>query len=131
MPDYKPSYVNPENYNSMLTRMRQSYVAMTGEEWARYFRSNGIYSQSQIDIMQAKIKSRIANQESSWWQKLMGQLWYRFILPKTKDLLTPKNLLKILSQLDHLLPYMPNDFWRSVLKALDKAAEFAYDRMDK
>jgi len=102
---------------------------MTGEEWARYFRNNGISTQAQIDIMQAKIKSRIG-QESTWFQKLIGQLWYRFILPKSKDLLTPKNLLKILSQLDHLLPYMPSDFWKSVLRALDKAAEYAYDRMD-
>ena len=131
MTDYKPSYVNPENYNSMLTKMRQGYVAMTGEEWSRYFRSNGIMTRTQLAEMQAKIKSRIANQESTWWQKLMGQLWYRFVLPKTKDLLTPRNLLKILSQLDKLLPYMPSDFWKSVLKALDKAAEFAYDRMDK
>ena len=130
MTDYKPHYVNPDNYKSMDTRLRHSYFEMTANEWARYFRNNGIYTQAKLDEIRANLESRIANDESTWWQKLMGQLWYRLILPKSKDLLTPKNLLAILKNLDHLLPYMPTDFWRSVLKALDKAATYAYDRMD-
>ena len=131
MPDYTFHQANPDNYKSMTARLRHSYFEMTAKEWEKYFRNNGIYTQAQLDEIQSKIATRIASDKSTWWQKLMGQLWYRFILPKSKELLTPKNLLKILSQLDHLLPYMPNDFWKSVLKALDKAAEFAYDRMDK
>jgi hypothetical protein len=131
MPEYIFHEANPDDYNRIMSRMQQSYVAMTGEEWARYFRSYGIATRAQLGEMQAKIKSRITNDESTWWQKLLGQIWYQFVLPKRKDLLTPRNLLKVLSKLDHLLPYMPNDFWETVLRVLDKAAEYAYDKMDK
>ena len=131
MPEYTYHEADPDDYNRMMHRMEQGYVAMTGEEWERYFRSNGISTRSEIKAIQAKIESRIANQESSWFQKLRGQIWYKFVLPKSKDLLTPRNLLKVLSKLDHLLPYMPSDFWKSALKALDKAAEFALERLDK
>ena len=130
MPEYRFNKVDPNNYMSMWRRMQMEYVKMTGEQWALYFRHYGISTQAQVIAMQAKIKSRIANSESSWWQKLMGQLWYQFVLPKSKDLLTPKNLLKVLSQLDQLLPYMPSDFWKSVLKALDKVAEYALAQLD-
>jgi hypothetical protein len=130
MPDYTMHKVNPEDYQMLTAKMKRSYLVITQEEWLRYFRNNGIYTQDQVIAMQAQIESRIANQESSLFQKLMGLAWYQFILPRSKDLLTPKNLLKILSKLDHLLPYMPSDFWRSVLKALDKAAEFAYTKLD-
>jgi hypothetical protein len=130
MPDYKIADINPEIYKMLTAKMKRSYVEMTRDEWLLYFRNNGIMSQSQIDIMQAKIKDRIANNESNWFKKLLGLAWYRFILPKSKDLLTPKNLLKVLTKLDHLLPYMPSDFWCSVLRALDKAAEYAYDNLD-
>lgn len=130
MPEYTFHQVDPDNYKSMTTRLRHSYFEMTANEWAKYFRNNGIYTKAKLDEIQGKIEARIANDESTWWQKLMGQLWYRLILPKSKELLTPKNLLKVLSQLDNLLPYMPNDFWRSVLRALDKAATYAYSRMD-
>ena len=130
MTEYKPYIANPDNYKSISTRLQHSYFEMTANEWERYFRKYNIMTKSQIDEIRGKIESRIANDESTLIQKLFGLLWYRFILPKSKDLLTPKNLLKILSQLDNLLPYMPNDFWKSVLKALDKAAEYAYERMD-
>ena len=130
MTEYTYHEANPDDYNRMMSQMQQSYVAMTGEQWAEYFRNNGIATQAQVIAMQDKIKSRIANQESSWWQKLMGRLWYQFVLPKSKELLTPKNLLKVLSQLDQLLPYMPSDFWKSVLKALDKVAEYALAQLD-
>ena len=130
MPEYTYHEANPDDYNRMISRMQQGYVAMTGEEWAAYFRSHGIATQAQVIAMQDKIKSRIANNDSSWWQKLLGQIWYQFVLPKSKELLTPKNLLKVLSQLDQLLPYMPSDFWKSVLKALDKVAEYALAQLD-
>ena len=131
MPEYTFHEADPDNYRSMMRRMEIQYVAMTSEEWARYFRNNGIMTQQQVLDMQSKIEDRISNDESTWFQKLLGLLYYQFILPKSKELLTPKNLLKVLSQLDQLLPYMPSDFWRSVLKALDKAAEFALGRLDK
>ena len=130
MPEYTFHEADPDNYRSMMRRVQIEYVAMTGDEWARYFRNNGISTRAQLSEMQDKIKSRIANQESTWWQKLIGLFYYRFILPKSKELLTPKNLLKVLSKLDQLLPYMPSDFWRSVLKALDKGAEFALAQLD-
>ena len=131
MPEYTFHEADPDNYRSMMRRMEIQYVAMTSEEWARYFRNNGIMTQQQVLDMQSKIEDRISNDESTWFQKLLGLLYYQFILPKTKELLTPKNLLKVLSQLDQLLPYMPSDFWKSVLKALDKVAEYALAQLDK
>ena len=128
---YEPSYSNPELYNMMTAKMKRDYNVMTRDEWLRYFRNNGISTQAQVDEMSEKIANRIANDESSWFQKLMSLVYYKFILPKSQELLTPKNLLKVLSKLDHLLPYMPSDFWKSVLKALDKAAEYAYKSLDK
>jgi len=130
MNNYELADVNPEMYRRLSAKMKRSYDEIKKEEWLRYFRNNGIMTKTQVHMMQARIKSRIANDESSWFQKLIGLAYYQFILPKAKDLLTPKELLKVLSKLDILLPVMPNDFWRSVLLALDKAATYAYESLD-
>ena len=130
MPEYTYHEANPDNYKSIMRRMQVQCVEMTKQDWLKYFRNNGISTQAQVDELSEKIANRIANDESSWFNKLMGLVYYKFILPKSQELLTPKNLLKVLSKLDHLLPYMPSDFWKSVLKALDKAAEYAYKSLD-
>jgi hypothetical protein len=67
-------------------------------------------------------------EESNLWQKLLSLFWYGFARKELQ--LTPKKLMYILSNLDKLLPFIPNEVAQKIIIILDQAAEAIYKKMD-
>ncbi len=105
-------------------------IENTKEEWNRYFRKRGVGTLEEYEQWRRNLDRQFREAESSWWQKLWGQVWYRIVLPKITELNSPKQIFKVLSKIDKLIPYLPEGYWIGVLKAMDFVADLVYERME-
>ncbi len=96
------------------------------ESLAQYLRSNTHVTLDEIRNAKKKLEEHKLV-ESNIFQKILGLLWYGII---SNVKLTPKTLVKILTYLDQLLPYVSDKTAREIIKVLDKIAESIYKNMD-
>ena len=126
MTDYKPYIADPNKYARIPIPRLSFEKAVCGV----YLRKLNLYTKEEIEIWRKNLASQFANRESSWFQKLVGQIWYRVVLPKVSELTSPKQLFRVLGQIDKLIPYLPQGYWIAVLKAIDWVADLVYEGMD-
>ncbi len=92
----------------------------TEESIRKYMRINGVLSLEDLKVLQEKIDKRIKEDESGWFMQIMQTLWYQARGYLKIDLET---LYWLMSNFDKVADYMPNEFWKSVLLAIDKVGE--------
>ena len=100
-------------------------VVWEDESLAQYLRNNTHTTLEEIRTAKKKIKEHKLS-ESNIFQRILGLLWYG-VLGNIK--LTPKTLVKILTHLDQLLPYISDKRAKEIIKVLDKIAESVYKNM--
>ena len=127
MSEYVPSYADPENYKRMGFDKKDHYAKAVS---IVYLWKLDIYTKEEFDQWRKKVEQQFKDRESSWWTRLIGQLWYRLFLPKVEELTTPKQIFKMLSQIDKLIKYLPESKWVNILKAIDWVADLVYKSMD-
>jgi len=118
----------------MVKRMRAD-IKDGGETWkvwpledvARYLMDKHDFLLPQIEVVNKKLKKH-KFEESSWWQQIAGYIWFTVIITEY-DKLTPKKLVKILTNIDQLLPYIPNETAQKLIIILDRIAEEIHKRM--
>ena len=131
MPEYKPKFVDPNDYKRM-----KSQIATSSREYDKaiceaYLRNQlGIWTENEFKRWQINLNLQFANRESGWFKKLIGQIWYRLVLPKAEELTHPKQLFKVLGQIDKLIPYLPQGYWIVILKGIDWVADLVYKQME-
>jgi len=91
-----------------------------------YLRVHFKMSLSQIQTARAKLETN-KFEESNIFQKLISLLWYGFLQKELE--LTPKKLIHILTNLDQLLPFIPNPLAQKIILILDRVAEEIDKRM--
>jgi len=127
MTEYKPKFADPNEYVRMGFPVKNRYDKAVCES---YLRRLNLYTREEFEAWKKNLDKQFLERESSWFQKLMGQLWYRLVLPKIGELTSPKQLFKVLSQIDKLIPYLPVGYWTAVLKGIDWVADLVYKNMD-
>jgi hypothetical protein len=95
-----------------------------------YLRKLNLYTKEEFDTWRRELDVKFKEAESSFWQKLWGQIWYRIVLPKAHELNSPKQIFKVLSKIDKLIPYLPEGYWIAVLKGIDWVADLVYENME-
>ena len=123
MPDYKIADIDLSKIKRKRARLLRAFP--TPESIAKYMRENGILTMEELRVLQEKIRQRILEEESGWFSRLMSWAWYEL---QGKFVLDVDTLYMIMSKADVLMPYMPNEFWRNVVKYIDKIGEFLLDK---
>ena len=118
MPDYKIKDIDLSKIKRKRARLLRAFP--TPESMVKYMRANGILDMEQLRVLQEQIKQRIKDDESGFLSRLMSWVWYEI---KGKFVLDVDTLYMILSKADVLMPYMPNEFWKNVVKYIDKIGE--------
>ena len=116
--EYDPKFSNGNTFKNP--------PKISDERWAQYLRSSTVFT---LDEIKTSAKRLTDNKfkESSLIQKLAGLMWYGFI--EATGGLTPKRLIWILTNLDQLLPYIPDPMAQKIIMVLDKIAEELYKRI--
>jgi hypothetical protein len=90
------------------------------KELQDYMDRIGVLNLEQLRILQDKITKRIKEAESSLFSRIMSSLWY-YVKGQIKiDVVT---LYWLMSNFDKVAGYMPNEFWKKVVLAIDKIGE--------
>jgi len=118
VPDYKIKDIDLSKIKRKRARLLRAFP--TPESMVKYMRANGILDMEQLRVLQEQIKQRIKDDESGFLSRLMSWVWYEI---KGKFVLDVDTLYMILSKADVLMPYMPNEFWKNVVKYIDKIGE--------
>lgn len=130
----EPYIADPNKYKRILANQGKPYPQSDYEmdrlEWDRELRKANVYTRAEFDQWQAELNRKFKESEAGWFKQLFGKLYFDLIIPKSKEYLTPKRLMKLLTNLDQLGPWMPNSTWLKILLFLDKAAEAVYKTMD-
>jgi hypothetical protein len=92
----------------------------TPEEIQEYMASHGVLSLDDLKVLEDKIAKRIEEAESSWFKSLLSSLWYMGRQYFKIDL---KTLYWLMANFDKVADHMPNEFWKSVILAIDKVGE--------
>ena len=99
---------------------------ITDERLAQYLRVEHGITLQQVWDAQAALNN-LKFDESNVFQKIVGLIWFTFI--EQTGGITPKMLIKILTQLDQLLPFIPNEMAKKIIMVLDKIAEEVYKKL--
>jgi len=105
---------------------KKEYEPITDERLAQYLRVTHGIKLNDIKIASLALESH-KFEESSLIQKIAGLLWYGFI--EATGGITPKMIVKILTDLDKLLPFIPDPMAKKIIMLLDKIAEEVYKRL--
>jgi len=98
----------------------QKRALPTPEEIQDYMDSHGIISLDDLKILQDKIAKRIKEAESGWFKSILNSLWY---MGRKHFKIDIKTLYWLMSNFDVVADHMPNEFWKSVILAIDKCGE--------
>jgi hypothetical protein len=123
MPEYKIADIDLSKIKRKRARLLRAFP--TPESMAKYMLEHGILDMEQLRALQELIKQRIQESESGWFSRLMGWVWYEI---KGKFVLDVGTLYMIMSKADVLIPYMPNSFWKNVVKYIDKIGEYLVEK---
>ena len=128
MPDYIPVYADPEEYKRMEFRIPDFiYLEPIVDS---YLKRLNLATRKEYDIWRENLEERFKQAESGFLKRLFGQIYFNIIIPKAQEYLTPKKLVWVLTQLDKILPWMPNETFKTVVKTIDSVAEYIYKTMD-
>jgi hypothetical protein len=92
----------------------------TNEEIQEYMRTHGILNPDELKVLQDKIAKRIKEAESGWFKSLLASIYYQI---RGQIKIDMKTLYWLMSNFDKVANIMPNEFWKSVILAIDKVGE--------
>ena len=128
MPEYKPYIADPENYKRHRVSQEEDYEKYISQV---YLRRLNLFTRDELVVFVEELKRKFNERESTWWTRVWGQIWYNLFLPNLNEVLTVKQVFKLLSKTDQLIKYLPQSKWVYLLRGIDWVADLAYESLDK
>ena len=126
--EYKPKYADPNDYARMKFPVKDTHLTAICESYL--LQTLGIWTKDGFDKWRRNVEKQWKEAESNWFEKIVGYLYYKLILPKANELTNPKKLFFVLSKLDKTIKYLPPGYWIPIIKGIDWIADIVYENLD-